>query len=60
MAVFGHQHAKTTGRKLGTATPRRPEGVRQRGKEWHELLLRAISEFREPKAGAEKVKIHDF
>ena len=60
MAIFGHQYGKNSGRNLGIKTPRQPEGVRKRKKDWHELLLRAILEFREPKPGAKKVKIHDF
>ena len=60
MVMFGHEHGKNSGRNLGIETPRQPEGVRKRGKEWHELFFLAILGSREPKAGARKVKIHDF
>ena len=60
MAMFGHLHGKNSGRKLGTAVPRQPEGVRKRGKEWHEWFLRAISVSGVQKAGARKLKIHYF
>ena len=60
MAMYGHMHGKNSGRDMWTAMPRQPEGVRERGKEWHELFLRAILASREPKAGATKMKIHDF
>ena len=59
-AMHGHMHGKTSGRDMWTKTPRQPEGVKKCQKEWHELFLRAILESREPKAGARKVKIHDF
>ena len=60
MAMNGHEHGKTNGRKLGTTIPRQPEGVRERGKEWHELFLLAILVSGVQKAGARKLKIHDF
>ena len=60
MAMFGHLHRKTRAQNIGDAIPRQPEGVIKREKEWHALLLLAISGLRVQKAGARKVKIHDF
>ena len=54
------QTGKIGGRKLGTKTPRQPEGVREREKDWHELFLMEILESGVQKAGARKMKNHYF
>ena len=60
MAMFGHLHRKNSGRNLGIETPRQPEGVRKRGKEWHEWFLLAILVSGVQKNGARKWKNYDF
>ena len=54
------QTGKIGGRKLGTKTPRQPEGAREREKDWHELFLMEILESGVRKAGARKMKNHYF